>query len=431
MKVLHTLLLGKLFIVLSFLTLIVIGPVKAQVIPSDEWVNFYSGSTIFHGEPVPIGAVIDAYDPNGIHCGTFAVTAEGEYGFLIVYRDDVLTENVDEGAMPGDTITFKINGTPVKALGPDPGVWTKNGDIFEVDLADNLSPAVVNSVEDFVMIEDAPDTIVADLDTIFFDPENDPLIFAAQSNASGVQLTVDEENRVKISLVSNWSGEAFIILTAHDAWFTVNDTMLVQVQEINDPPVISNLPDTSFSSDTTLTIDLNNYVEDVDHSQSSLSWTAEVQPLYKDSLSVEIDETTNVAAFIAHYIFSAKVEVIFTVTDDSSAFDSDTMSVQVNLPVHVENDKYSIRPQNYFLDQNYPNPFNSTTIINYQLPKYSHVILKVFNSMGQEVVILVDAPQNSGYYSIPWNADDQASGLYFLMIEADDFLHIRKMLLLR
>lgn len=421
---------GKLLFVLSYF-MVMLGLVEAQVIPSDEWVNFFSRNTIFHGAPISASAVIDAFDPDGVHCGTYTVTKDGQYGFLFVYRDDGLTEDVDEGATPGDTITFKINGLPVKTLGPDPCVWTGNGDILEVDLADNLSPTMVDSIKDVVMFEDDPDTIVADLDTIFFDPENDSLKFSVESNSSGIQPLIDEEHRLIISLTPDSSCHVILIVTAQDAWFTIHDTIFVQVIEINDPPVIHDLPDTSFSSDTTLTIDLNKYVEDVDHPKSSLSWEAEVQHPYQDSLSVEIDDINKLVILSAKYIFSANIEVIFTVTDDSSAFDSDTMSVQVNLPVYVEDDKYSIRPQNYCLYHNYPNPFNSTTIINYQLPKYSCVILKIFNSMGQEVAILVDEPQNSGYYSIQWNVDEQASGLYFLMMEADDFLQIRKMLLLR
>jgi len=164
----------------------------------------------------------------------------------------------------------------------------------------------------------------------------------------------------------------------------------------------------------TLSLDLNKYVDDIDHPKSSLTWTAQVQPPYDDSLKVEINHANNMVMFSANHIFSASTEIIFAVTDDSLGSDQDTMAVQVNLPVNVKNFSNQPFPKTYSLNQNYPNPFNSATMIHYQLPRYSHVTIKVLNSVGQEVAILIDEPKNTGYYSIQWNAVNQASGLYFL-----------------
>lgn len=97
-----------------------------------EWVNFYCDDNYFHNVPLPVGTVVDAYDPDGIHCGTWYVSEAGKYGFMPVYRDDVYTTE-DEGANPGDEITFFINGYPANASGDR--IWTENGDNFEVCLS--------------------------------------------------------------------------------------------------------------------------------------------------------------------------------------------------------------------------------------------------------------------------------------------------------
>ncbi len=102
---------------------------------SPEWVNFFSANTTFFGQPVPVGAVIAAFDPQGVQCGEFTVTTEGKYGLMPCYRDDKTPPDlVDEGAEPGDVISFTINGLPAVASGPDDPIWTSNGDWQEVNL---------------------------------------------------------------------------------------------------------------------------------------------------------------------------------------------------------------------------------------------------------------------------------------------------------
>ena len=101
--------------------------------PGPEWVDFFSANTTFLGQPVQPGDVIAAFDPQGVQCGVFTVTTEGKYGLMPCYRDDDTTLE-DDGADPGDVISFTINGRPAVALGPDDPIWTSNGDWQEVDL---------------------------------------------------------------------------------------------------------------------------------------------------------------------------------------------------------------------------------------------------------------------------------------------------------
>jgi hypothetical protein len=101
--------------------------------PGPEWVNFFSANSWYLGEPVPVDAVIAAFDPQGVKCGECTVTEEGKYGLLFCYRDDATTPE-DDGADPGDVISFTINGVPAVASGPDDPIWTSHGDRWEVDL---------------------------------------------------------------------------------------------------------------------------------------------------------------------------------------------------------------------------------------------------------------------------------------------------------
>ncbi len=88
-------------------------------------------------------------------------------------------------------------------------------------------------------------------------------------------------------------------------------------------------------------------------------------------------------------------------------------------------------PRNFVLYQNYPNPFNPTTVIRYQLPKVSHVILKIYDVLGREVATVVDARQNAGYHGTTFNAAGLSSGIYFYRITAGTFTSVKKLVLVK
>lgn len=97
--------------------------------------------------------------------------------------------------------------------------------------------------------------------------------------------------------------------------------------------------------------------------------------------------------------------------------------------VKDQNDR---KPISFKLEQNYPNPFNPFSIIHYELPVRSQVLLKVYNLLGQEVATLVNEEQPAGYYDKQFDAQGLPSGIYiYRIITSSGFNETRKMLLLR
>jgi len=158
---------AKIFLLIS--SLLLLTSISYAEPQAPEWVDFYGNVTI-NGQPAAVGTKIEAYDPDSILCGEYIVGISGAandsagiYGLMHVYRDDITTPGVDEGANPGDTILFKINGqTATTSLVSGSLTWTSNGNQNEV----NLAVTGVNVA--FTVVDLPTDTIGAPGDTIRF-----------------------------------------------------------------------------------------------------------------------------------------------------------------------------------------------------------------------------------------------------------------------
>jgi hypothetical protein len=98
---------------------------------------------------------------------------------------------------------------------------------------------------------------------------------------------------------------------------------------------------------------------------------------------------------------------------------SDLVNIILNVPV------------NYSLEQNYPNPFNPTTNIRFELPEATHVTIKIFNLLGQEIGTLINGDLAAGYQSVTFDASRYASGTYVYRLEAGKYSQVKKMTLLK
>jgi flagellar hook assembly protein FlgD len=90
----------------------------------------------------------------------------------------------------------------------------------------------------------------------------------------------------------------------------------------------------------------------------------------------------------------------------------------------------------YTLGYNYPNPFNANTRLDYSLPVRSHVSVRLYNMLGQEVAVLVNEEQSYGNRYVVWNGLNKqgstvASGVYIAEFKAGSFLATRKMILMK
>jgi hypothetical protein len=99
-----------------------------------------------------------------------------------------------------------------------------------------------------------------------------------------------------------------------------------------------------------------------------------------------------------------------------------------DLKTGIEKD-FNEYPSDFYLYQNYPNPFNPVTTINYSLPSYEKVVIKVYDILGREIAEPVDEFKTAGKYSIQVDGSNLSSGVYFYSVSAGSKRQVKKMLL--
>jgi len=91
----------------------------------------------------------------------------------------------------------------------------------------------------------------------------------------------------------------------------------------------------------------------------------------------------------------------------------------------------AVIPDEITLRNNYPNPFNPSTNISFGLPSESHVSLKVYNLLGQEVATLVDERRIAGFHTVTFQPTDLSSGVYFYVLQAGETRLTRRLVFMK
>ena len=83
------------------------------------------------------------------------------------------------------------------------------------------------------------------------------------------------------------------------------------------------------------------------------------------------------------------------------------------------------------LSQNFPNPFNPVTTICFSIIIESHVELKIYDVLGQEIKTILNEKLPAGKYLINLELSHLNSGVYFYKLKSGNFTQSRKMILIK
>lgn len=88
-------------------------------------------------------------------------------------------------------------------------------------------------------------------------------------------------------------------------------------------------------------------------------------------------------------------------------------------------------PTSFRLLNPYPNPFNAEMTVEFELPRASEVILSLYDVSGRLAGCLEKNNFTSGTHIVHYNAENLASGIYFLQMKSVGFEQTKKITLLK
>ena len=133
------------------------------------------------------------------------------------------------------------------------------------------------------------------------------LVFSVSSNKNAVTVSIDED-QLTMTPALNYNGDSEITVTVSDGILTDEETFVLTVTPVNDPPTIS-LPESfTFAEDNSLLVDFSGYISDIDEDPLTLSVT--------DNDSVTVDIVNFDITFGSVQDWNGTETVTFTVNDD-------------------------------------------------------------------------------------------------------------------
>jgi hypothetical protein len=152
-------------------------------------------------------------------------------------------------------------------------------------------------------------------------------------------------------------------------------------------------------------------------------YTVSVKMLYQSITPKFIEDlfqydTPEVNSFETYYATADKSPVLI----DSLQLVVSTTSIE---------DEFKGEINSYRLFDAYPNPFNPSTTMQYQIPESGFVSLKVYDIVGNEVARLVDKHKPAGSYTIIFDAGELTSGIYIYILQVNNYIEARKIVLLK
>ena len=188
----------------------------------------------------------------------------------------ITTDSASYTAVSGHLITYlypssMVNQQVYVTLTLDDGTESSQT-VIQVNITEDNVPQLSKELPDVTLYEGEIKYNVINLDDYFYDPDGDAVYFSY--GYSRINIIINENHSVDFFAESDWNGEETVTFRARDpSSAIVEDTILVKVVPVNDPPSISGVPDLVVHYDFEYSFDLSPYIFDADNSTTELILT--------------------------------------------------------------------------------------------------------------------------------------------------------------
>jgi hypothetical protein len=199
------------------------------------------------------------------------------------------------------------------------------GDLIKFEVTYTLPPVNTPPIAYDQSVATAEDT-PKDITLTASDPDSDPLTYYMVTGSSHGSLSGSPPN-VTYTPDSNYNGADSFTFKAYDGQAYSNiATVSITVTPVNDPPVVSDIPNVTFPEDgSDSSIDLDNYVSDVDNTDAEMTWTFTGNV----NIVVSVNSVSHVVTFTVPPNWFGQETITFRATDPGGLWDENATTVTV------------------------------------------------------------------------------------------------------
>lgn len=376
--------------------------------------------------------VIDVNDPPEITSIPDSIaTQDSLYQYQVVATDldeDILTYSltVKPAWLSIDENTGLISGTPTNADVGDHPVTVMVDDNKDSTDTQSYTLRVINK-NDPPTITSTPETAAKQGDMYQYqvtatDPDQDVLAYKLQ--VAPKWLSINSSSGLISGVPANEDvGDTTVTVLVDDSkGGTDTQTYELNVENVNDRPFI-----TSTAVTTAMEGSLYEYqVEAEDPDNDDLTYTLSVKPSW-----LSINSTTGLISGTPHGPNVGDTTVSVLVYDGNGGADVQNYDLNVQKSTGILDIYTNQIPDRFILLQNHPNPFNPTTKIRFGVPKAAEVRVEVYNILGEKVATVWNGYLAAGYHSVDFNAANLPSGVYIYQLQAEGFVEVKRMILMK
>ena len=299
----------------------------------------------------------------------------------------------------------------------------------------DVPPIVLNPIPDQFNTVGFQPYVVADLDTVFFDPNVGGLSYSIETDGNtNARLvadghpgkTIDALQRhgtlLEIGPAPGQWDSSFVVVKVTDDRYSVSDSFMVYQGAFQPPVVVQVIPDFTMgiNFDPFLAADLSEVFMDPDGDE--LTYSVDTDGHTLANLTGSLLEIRSIENSIeeSQIVVTAR-DLLFIATD----------TFFVSIASVTEVDDFSVIPARFEMMQNFPNPFTESTQIRFGLPERSRAKIEVYNALGQRVQTLLDAMMPAGFHNVSFDASTLESGLYLYRLQAGSFDGVKRMILIK